>query len=106
MGAGFALPRDAGRRPALHAVPALLHNRRATVPVRRSPPGPRRPEGRIGHSAGECDFMGSCGNASLSAQGPYEAQETSALAGVRVPEGRREPTAMHARDRAARLGAA
>ncbi len=50
--------------------------------------------------------MGSCGNASLSAQGPYEAQETSALAGVRVPEGRREPTAMHARDRAARLGAA
>ncbi len=37
IGAGFALPRDAGRRPAqfsrwgLQAVPALLHNRRYAV---------------------------------------------------------------------------
>ena len=31
IGAGFALPRDAGRRPAFQAVPALLLGRRTTV---------------------------------------------------------------------------
>ena len=41
IGAGFALPRDAGRRPAFQAVPALLLDRRCAV----SPgvPGPAVP---------------------------------------------------------------
>ena len=33
IGAGFALPRDAGQRPALQAVPALFHNRRTAICV-------------------------------------------------------------------------
>ena len=34
VGAGFALPRDAGRRPAFQAVPALLRGRRCAISLR------------------------------------------------------------------------
>ena len=34
IGAGFALPRDAGRRPALQAVPALLRGWRCAISLR------------------------------------------------------------------------
>ena len=40
LSAGFALPRDAGRRPAVQAVPALLRDRRYAIP---RPSGPEVP---------------------------------------------------------------